>query len=211
VRRLTAKEMQSILDAPDPARRMGIRDRAMLHLCFAGGMRVSELIGIRVVDVRLHPEPSVLIHGKGRRERCVPLWRETASAVRAWLSVRAEIPALELFINARSGCMTRAGFEYILRKHVHIAEKRCPSLASKRISPHVLRHYLPFPTMSSDMEEPGDRSIIAGLNANRVDQSPDIVLSALQTSKELHVLSRLVMRPGVEWEQVRSPFVSLVV
>ncbi|MFZ0142840.1 MAG: tyrosine-type recombinase/integrase [Candidatus Sulfotelmatobacter sp.] len=140
VRHLTAQEMQAILDAPDPATLMGIRDRAMLHLCFAGGLRVSELVGIRVVDVKLLPEPSVLIHGKGRRERCVPLWRETASAVRAWLSVRGEVLAPELFINARKGCMTRAGFEYILRKHVRIAEKRCLSLASKRVSPHVLRH-----------------------------------------------------------------------
>jgi site-specific recombinase XerD len=135
--------MQSILDAPDPACRVGIRDRAMLHLCFAAGLRVSELIGIRVVDVKLQPEPSVLIHGKGRRERCIPLWKETASAVRAWLSVRGEVLAPELFVNARDGCMTRAGFEYILRKQVCIAEKRCPSLASKRVSPHVLRHYLP--------------------------------------------------------------------
>jgi site-specific recombinase XerD len=119
---------------------MGIRDRAMLHLCFAGGLRVSELIGIRVIDVKLQPEPSVLIHGKGRRERCIPLWKETASAVRAWLSVRGEIPVPELFVNARDGCLTRAGFEYILRKHVRVAEKRCPPLASKRVSPHVLRH-----------------------------------------------------------------------
>jgi integrase/recombinase XerD len=91
VRHLTAKEMQAILDAPGPATLMGIRDRAMLHLCFAGGLRVSELVAIRVVDVKLLPEPSVLIHGKGRREHCVPLWRETASAVRAWLSVRGEV------------------------------------------------------------------------------------------------------------------------
>jgi site-specific recombinase XerD len=132
--------MQAILDAPNPASLMGIRDRAMLHLCFAGGLRVSELVGVRVIDVRLQPEPNVLIHGKGRRERCIPLWKATASAVRAWLSVRGERSTPELFINARNGCMTRAGFEYILRKHVHIAEKRCPSLASKRVSPHVLRH-----------------------------------------------------------------------
>jgi len=67
--------------------------------------------------------PNVLIHGKGRRERCIPLWKETASAVRAWLSVRGEVLAPELFINARDGCMTRAGFEYILRKHVRTARK----------------------------------------------------------------------------------------
>jgi site-specific recombinase XerD len=128
------------LDAPDPARRVGIRDRAMLHLCFAGGLRVSELVGVRVIDVRLQPEPNVLIHGKGRRERCIPLWKGTASAVRAWLSVRGELLAPELFLNARDGCMTRAGFEYILRKHVRTAEKHCASLSSKRVSPHVLRH-----------------------------------------------------------------------
>ena len=140
VRHLAAQEMQSILDAPDPTSRLGIRDRAMLHLCFAGGLRVSELVGMRVADVRFQPEPSVLIHGKGRKERCIPLWRETASALRAWLSVRGEPSAPELFVNARDGCMTRAGFEYILKKHVHVAETRCASLSVKRVSPHVLRH-----------------------------------------------------------------------
>jgi integrase len=61
-------------------------------------------------------------------------------ALRAWLSIRGEVLAPELFINARDGCMTRAGFEYILRKHVRTAEKHCASLSSKRVSPHVLRH-----------------------------------------------------------------------
>ncbi len=87
VRHLTAEEMQSILDAPDPTHRIGIRDRAMLHLSFAGGLRVSELVGTRVADVRLQPEPSVLIRGKGRRERCIPPWKETTSWVElGWLS-----------------------------------------------------------------------------------------------------------------------------
>jgi site-specific recombinase XerD len=140
VRHLTVQEMQAILDAPDPTSRVGIRDRAMLHLCFAGGLRVSELVSIRVADVRFQPEPSVLIHGKGRRERCIPLWRETASALRSWLSVRGEPSTPELFANARDGCMTRAGFEYILKKYVRMAETRCLSLSAKRVSPHVLRH-----------------------------------------------------------------------
>lgn len=140
VRHLTAEEMQSILDAPDPTRRDGIRDRAMLHLCFAGGMRVSELVGLRIEDMVLQPQASVLIHGKGRKERCLPLWKETASAVRAWLSVRGEVRVPELFLNARRDAMTRAGFEYILRKHVHTAATRCPTLSAKRVSPHVLRH-----------------------------------------------------------------------
>jgi Phage integrase family len=94
---------------------------------------------LRAFLKKLGGEPR-MYDGKGRRERCIPLWKETASAVRAWLSVRGDVLAPELFLNARDGCMTRAGFEYILRKHVRTAEKRCASLSSKRVSPHVLRH-----------------------------------------------------------------------
>lgn len=140
VKHLSAQEMQSILDAPDPTVWDGIRDRAMLHLCFAGGLRVSELIGLRLVDLKLQAQATILVHGKGRKERCLPLWKETASALRTWLSVRGEALVPELFLNARNESMTRSGFEYILRKHVHTAEKCCPSLSSKRVSPHVLRH-----------------------------------------------------------------------
>ena len=140
VRHLTVEEMQAIFDAPLPTTRYGIRDRAMLHLCFAGGLRVSELIGLRVNDLNLHPHASILIHGKGRRQRCLPLWKETTSALRAWLTVRGNAAVPELFFNARGEPMTRSGFEYILHKHVRSAATSCPSLSAKRISPHVLRH-----------------------------------------------------------------------
>ena len=112
----------------------------MLHLCFAGGLRVSELIGLRIDDLTLQPTTSVIVHGKGRRERCLPLWKETASALRAWLAVRGTALVPELFLNARGLPMTRSGFEYILCKHVRTAANHCPSLLTKRVSPHVLRH-----------------------------------------------------------------------
>jgi site-specific recombinase XerD len=86
----------------------------------------------------------------------LPLWKETASAVRAWLSVRGEVRVPELFPNARNDAMTRAGFEYILRKHVHTAETRCSTLASKHVSPHVLRHYLPSRIMSGSQRASTD-------------------------------------------------------
>ncbi len=140
VRHLTAEEMQSILDAPVPEHRSGIRDCAMLHLCFAAGLRVSELIGLRIDDVKLQPQASVLVHGKGRKQRCLPLWKETTVALRAWLAVRGTVLAPELFINARGEAMTRSGFEYILHKHAHRAAARCGSLSTKHVSPHVLRH-----------------------------------------------------------------------
>src|SRR5260370_26770855 len=76
---LTLQEMQALLDAPDPTTRAGIRDRAMLHVCYAAGLRVSELIGIRLDDLIRQPQPTLLVHGKGRRERCLPVcqcaWR----------------------------------------------------------------------------------------------------------------------------------------
>jgi site-specific recombinase XerD len=140
VRHLTVEEMQAILDAPDPSTWDSIRDRAMLHLCYAGGLRVSELIGVALDDLTFQPQPKVLVHGKGRRERCLPLWKTTTSAVRAWLAARETARGPELFVNARRESLTRAGVEYILRKHVATAQHRCASLAAKRVSPHVLRH-----------------------------------------------------------------------
>lgn len=137
---LTHDQIQALLDAPDRHSRCGIRDRAMLHLAFAGGLRVSELVGLRLDEFTLRPQPCVHVRGKGRRERVLPLWKETASALRSWLAVRGENRTPELFVNARGGAMTRAGFEYILAQHVKVAAQRAPSLESKRISPHVLRH-----------------------------------------------------------------------
>jgi site-specific recombinase XerD len=140
VRHLTVEEMQAILNAPRPSDWDGLRDRAMLHLCFAAGLRVSELVGLQLGDVTLQPQPSILVHGKGRRERCLPLWKVTAAALRAWLGVRGRVPTPEVFVNARGQPLTRSGFEYILAKHVQTAATSCPSLSAKRISPHVLRH-----------------------------------------------------------------------
>ncbi|ARU21339.1 tyrosine-type recombinase/integrase [Ralstonia pseudosolanacearum] len=140
VKHLTVPEMQTILDAPVLVSREGIRDRAMLHLCFAAGLRVSELIGLQLNDLKLQPDASIRVLGKGRKERCLPLWRQTAAALRAWLAVRGTMPCTHLFVNARGQAMTRSGFEYILSKHAKLAAKVCPSLSQKRISPHVLRH-----------------------------------------------------------------------
>jgi integrase/recombinase XerD len=140
VRHLTVEEIHAVLNAPEPSGWDGVRDRAMLHLCFAGGLRVSELVGLQLRDVILQPQASILVHGKGRRERCLPLWKVTAAALRAWLGVRGTVPAPEVFVSARGQPLTRSGFEYILTKHAQTAATSCPSLSAKRISPHVLRH-----------------------------------------------------------------------
>ena len=140
VRHLSMDEVRAILNAPDITTRAGIRDRAMLHLCFACGLRVSELVGLQFGSVSLASTPSVHIIGKGRRERVLPLWRETARDLRAWLALRGATKAPELFVNAAGGAMTRDGFEYILAKHAQAAVKACPSLQGRKVTPHQLRH-----------------------------------------------------------------------
>jgi integrase/recombinase XerD len=137
---LVRSEMQAVLDAPDPRERKGIRDRAMLHVACAAGLRVSELVGLRLDGLVFDPRLSIRVLGKGRRERVLPLWKETATALRSWLAVRGSSPAPHVFLNALDLPLTRAGFEYILERNVQIASERCPSLRDKRVSPHVLRH-----------------------------------------------------------------------
>ena len=137
---LSITEMQAILNVPDIRTRSGIRDRAMLHLCFVAGLRVSELVGLPLSAVMLQPTPTIRVMGKGRKERCLPLWKQTAADLRSWLAVRGEVPAPELFIHARGEPMTRKGFTYLLDKYAQLAMENCLSLKGKNISPHVLRH-----------------------------------------------------------------------
>lgn len=140
IRHLTMEEVRAILNAPDLTRGHGVRDRAMMHLCFAAGLRVSELVGLLLANVSLQRTPSVLVQGKGRKERCLPLWKETAADLRAWLVVRGSVRVPELFVNAEGAHMTRAGFEYVLDKHIQTAAATCMSLQGRSITPHQLRH-----------------------------------------------------------------------
>jgi len=140
IRHLSPPEMEAVLRAPDVKQRDGIRDRAMLHLAFAAGLRATELVTLPLAAVTMTDVPCMRVIGKGRKERALPLWKAAADDLRAWLAVRGNVRIPELFTNARGEAMTRSGFEYVLAKHVQRATAGCPSLASKTISPHVLRH-----------------------------------------------------------------------
>jgi len=146
---LTRDETQALLDGPDPRTRGGVRDRAMLHLAYAGGLRVSELIGLRVGDVALHPRASIHVLGKGRRERMLPLWNVTAVALRGWLAIRGEPACPEVFVNQRGEPLSRSGVEHLLAKYVAVASMKHASLATKRVSPHVLRHTCAMHTLQA--------------------------------------------------------------
>jgi integrase/recombinase XerD len=191
---LARDELQALLDAPETGTVSGIRDRAMLHLAFAAGMRVSELVGLRLDQIDRQGLATVHIVGKGRRERVLPLWKETAVAVKAWLKVRPASTAPELFLNARGQAMTRSGFEYILAKHVTTASRVAPSVASKRVSPHVLRHTCAMHTLQATRDV---RKVSLWLGHASL-QSTEVYLRADPTEKleALNAMTPPTLKPG---------------
>jgi integrase-like protein len=104
---------------------------------------------LSLADLTLHTQPSVRVMGKGRRQRVLPLWKETAGTLRAWLKVRGKPKGTALFQNARGELMTRSGFKYIVKKYLRIASVKQPSLAKKRVSPHSLRHSCAMSTLQA--------------------------------------------------------------
>lgn len=137
---LSREEVQALLAAPDPTTWCGRRDMVMFALLYNTGARVSEMIGLRVADVTLAITSSVQLHGKGRKQRTVPLWKETATAIRQWLKY-ADLRADQPLIPNRNGTpMTRTNVADRLALAVTEAAKTCPQLAGRRISPHTWRH-----------------------------------------------------------------------
>ncbi len=154
---LTRVETEALLEAPDRSTWSGRRDHALLLLTLQTGLRVSEVTGLRCQDLHLSAGPHVRCFGKGRKERCTPLTRQTVQILRAWLRERAGAPAEPLFPNARGGRLSSDGVQHLLHKHVEAARAHCPSLRQKRVSPHVLRH-----TAAMNLLQAGvDRAVIA--------------------------------------------------
>jgi integrase/recombinase XerD len=135
---LTVDEVDALLHAPDVTEPRGLRDRALLELLYATGLRVSELLGLTLAQVDLDGGV-VTTMGKGRKERVVPLGDEAVRWIRRYVTeargtLAAGRPQPRLFVNARGGALSRMGFWKILRDYGRRAG------LSRAISPHVLRH-----------------------------------------------------------------------
>ena len=144
------------MTAPDRTTRLG-RDHALLLFAIQTGLRLSELIGIRRCDIVLSSGAHVRCYGKGRKERCTPLTKQTVAVMKNWLKEWGGADDDFVFPNARGTQLSPDGVQYILAKHVAKAQKICPSLIDKRVSPHVLRH-----TAAMELLQAGiDHSVIA--------------------------------------------------
>ena len=137
---LTVSEIDSILDVIDKSSKLGRRDYALLTLAVHTGLRVSELIHLRRDDVSLGIGAHVRCQGKGRKERRIPIGKGLEKTIGQWLGESGNDLLAPLFANRRGEALSRDGVNHILNKYVAIARQNCPSLAKKRISPHVIRH-----------------------------------------------------------------------
>ena len=154
---LDRDEIDALLQAPDRRTRVGRRDRTLLLVAVQTGLRASELINLRCEDVHLGAGAHVRCNGKGRKERCTPLRKDAAAAVRAWLKERRGEPHDPVFPNQRGRSLSHDSLKYLLEKHLVSARAKCPSLTNKRITPHCLRH-----TAAMELLQHGvDRSVIA--------------------------------------------------
>jgi site-specific recombinase XerD len=137
---LSREEVDALLEAPDRTSWSGQRDAVLFATLYNTGARVSEITALRVADVLLDRASALHLHGKGRKERVVPLWKTTAAHLRAWLPRIDRSPDAPVFPNRAGRRLSRSGVEHRLRVALSAASKRCPSLAGRQISPHTLRH-----------------------------------------------------------------------
>jgi integrase/recombinase XerD len=137
---LTIDEIKALLAASDRSTWLGRRDHTLLLLAIQTGVRVTELVTLTISDVNLNTGAHIKVQGKGRKRRTATLTRETVAVLRQWLKERQGQPEDPLFPTRQGRQLTRYGIGILLSKHAAAAATGCPSLNSKRVTPHTLRH-----------------------------------------------------------------------
>lgn len=137
---LTPPEVQAVLEAPAPDTFSGRRDRLLFQLLYNTGARASEILALNRQDLLLASCQTVMLHGKGRKQRTMPLWPKTSRQLRQWLEQLPPEPSTPVFANRFGARLSRFGLEKQLAQAVRKAAVVCPSLRGRRVSPHVLRH-----------------------------------------------------------------------
>jgi integrase/recombinase XerD len=183
---LSRPELEALLAAADRRTHLGRRDHALLLVAIQTGLRASELVNLRIEQVVPGKHAHLRCTGKGRKERCVPLTRQTIEVVRAWLDLRGGGPLDPVFPSSRHGALSLDALEKIVAKHAVTAAATCPSLREKRVTPHVLRH-----TTAMQLRQAGvDLSVIALWLGHESLDTTQIYLQADLASREA-ALSRL--------------------
>jgi len=154
---LSRPEVEAILASVDKSTWLGRRNHAMFLLAVQTGLRLSEITGLHQKDVMLCRAAHVRCEGKGRKERCTPLARPTVAVLKAWISEQGINGSAFMFPSRNGDRLSADAVQHALATHVTAAQRKCPSLAKKRVTPHVLRH-----TAAMELLQAGvDRALIA--------------------------------------------------
>jgi len=191
---LDGTEIEALFAAPGLATWVGRRDRTLLTVATQTGLRASELISLRCQDVVLGSGAHVRCEGKGRKQRSTPLRKDTVAMLEAWLRERLGQPPDPVFPSTRGGPLSRDAVERLVARHATAAQRRCPSLKRKKVTPHVLRH-----TAAMELLRHGvDRSVIALWLGHESVETTQIYLHADLRLKE-QAMSRTTpagVKPG---------------
>jgi site-specific recombinase XerD len=177
---LTEPELDALLAAPDRGTWTGRRDHAMLLLGSQTGLRAAELTGLTCCEICLGVGAHARCMGKGRKQRITPLTRQTVAVLRAWLNERSGQPGDPLFPTRTGRPLSRDAIEHRIATHTTAATAACPSLAAKKITPHVLRHTAAMRLLHAGV----DTSVIALWLGHEQIETTQIYLHADMKLKE---------------------------
>jgi len=194
IEHLTPEEIEALLEAPDRTTWAGRRDRALLMAAIQTGLRVSELIGLRRDHVVLGTGAHLRCEGKGRKERCTPLRQEAVGILAQWFRECPADAAAPVFPSSRGGPLSRDAVERLVARHQRTAERHCPSLKRKKVTPHVLRHTTAMQLLRNGI----DRSVIALWLGHESVETTQMYLHADLRLKEeaLEKVTPLDVKPG---------------
>lgn len=197
---LSREEMLAVIGAPDDSW-LSQRDHVLFLLMYNTGARVSEIIGVKVGDVVLDDNAAcVHLHGKGRKQRSVPLWRSTVKAVRAWLRLNSQFDAASALLPNRNGnAMTRSNVTKRLMLAARTAATQYPRLTKQRVSPHTIRHTTAMHLLQAGV----DISVIALWLGHESPVTTHHYIEADLTMKE-RALAKL-HEPDVKIQRYRAP------
>lgn len=177
---LIKPEIDALLAAPDRDTWTGRRDHAMLLLAVQTGLRASELTALKCSDIHLGAGPHVSCLGKGRKHRVTPLTKQTVAILRTWLTERAGHPDDPAFPTRAGRALSRDALQRRLAEHTTTAALSCPSMATKTITPHVLRHTAAMQLLHAGI----DTSVIALWLGHERLETTQIYLHADMALKE---------------------------
>ena len=196
---LSREEMLAVIGSPDDAW-LSQRDHALFLLMYNTGARVSEIIGLKVGDVVLDAAACVHLHGKGRKQRSVPLWHSTVKTVRIWLRLNSQFEAASPLLPSRDGnAMTRSNVTKRLMLAVRTASEHHPRLTQQRVSPHTIRHTTAMHLLQAGV----DISVIALWLGHESPATTHHYVEADLTMKE-RALARL-HEPEAKIQRYRAP------